>query len=143
MNASKSNYAERCAKWLSKESPTDHQLIQKEIHRFSERLDKLQNTESEGDEKGDSVDDILATLQLLEDHLISMQPQDLTNNKDRQNLTQPNAEPKPIIFDTTPLVDLSIKPETIDNETKAKRLTELLSHPGIQKGFARPETKNK
>ncbi len=104
-------------------------------------MDKLQNTESEGDEQGDSIDDILATLQLLEDRLISIQPIELTNNHDEQNLTQSSTEPKPIIFDTTPLVDLSIKPETIDSETKAKRLNELLSHPDIQKGIAGSKTK--
>ncbi|MCY4044473.1 MAG: hypothetical protein OXE99_05275 [Cellvibrionales bacterium] len=124
--SSSSRYAERCANWLRKESPCDIDLIQREIARFSSRLDQLQNSQSETQQ----IDDLLATLQLLEDHLASIQPQmPLSTNQEE------TAPSDPMTIDLSPLVDPSIKHEAIDDDTKAQRLNELLSHPGIQKGF--------
>lgn len=123
------HYSERCSDWLEKNANIHPDKIDMEIRRFRSMLE---NAEKQSVKDQDSLDDLLLTVQLLEERR-----QNYNSSLNSHQLTDTTKETdSALMWDTGSLTDHdTAEPEKLPEDIKALRKAELLEIPGVQLGI--------
>lgn len=121
------NYSNRCQQWLERNTNIEAATLEKEIARFTSKLEALEQETNRVDEE--TLQDILSTLHLLEQRLLTdaaIENTNMNSNTGQQEAT--------FTYNTEPLHPLNVEVESLDKETKRERLNNILTHTLIQQG---------
>ncbi len=129
MNSEKSSYLARCQQWLAQTPDVAAQTLVETIEKFTVQLESL-TAESE-----ELAEDLMATLDLLNDALMRMEPNDsepqavVTVTAQEASVTEAN-------FDSSSLQRYDeADVEVLTPQERQQRLAQLLSTQGITKGM--------
>ena len=129
MNSEKSSYLARCQQWLAQTPDVAAQTLVETIEKFTVQLESL-TAESE-----ELAEDLMATLDLLNDALMRMEP----NDSEPQAVVTVTAQEVPVTeanFDSSSLQRYDEDDvEVLTPQERQQRLAQLLSTQGITKGM--------
>lgn len=132
MSSEKSSYLVRCQQWLAQTPDVAAQTLVETIEKFTVQLESLTA------EREDVAEDLMATLDLLNDALMRVEPDDLV----AQPVTAPVSSPvqeAPVAdagFDSSSLQRYDEDDvEVLTPQERQQRLAQLLSTQGISKGM--------
>ncbi len=132
MNSEKSSYLARCQKWLAQTPDVAAQTLVETIEKFTVQLESLTA------EREDVAEDLMATLDLLNDALMRLEPDDLAAQPVTAAVSSP-AQETPVAdagFDSSSLQRYDGDDvEELTPQERQQRLAQLLSTQGITKGM--------
>ncbi len=129
MNSEKPSYLARCQQWLAQTPDVAAQTLVETIEKFTVQLESLSF------ENEDVAEDLMATLDLLNDALMRLESDVIVTQP--AAVSTPGQEPvADVSFDSSSLqrYDEGVV-ETLTPQERQQRLAQLLSSQGISKGM--------
>jgi hypothetical protein len=131
VNPEKSSYLARCQQWLAQTPDVAAQTLVETIEKFTVQLESLTA------EREDVAEDLMATLDLLNDALMRLESDDLAAQSVTAAASSPVQEtPTDAGFDSSSLQCYDEDDvEVLTPQERQQRLAQLLSTQGITKGM--------
>ncbi len=130
--SSENSYLVRCQQWLANTPDVTAQTLVETIEKFTVQLESL-SAEQEG-----VAEDLMATLDLLNDALMRLEPDDLVAQPVTAAVSSPvqEAPVADVSFDSSSLQRYDGDDvEVLTPQERQQRLAQLLSTQGITKGM--------
>lgn len=131
MTQANTSYLQRCQQWLSQTNDIPAQTLVETITKFTRQLESLDETQQS------LADDLMATLDVLNDALMNMEEQGINSQMAvAQAAPQPADQSPQPAFDTSSLQyydNAQVQP--LSDQERQDRLQSLLSESGISRGM--------
>ncbi|BFM14657.1 hypothetical protein R50073_08400 [Maricurvus nonylphenolicus] len=138
MTQANTSYFQRCQQWLAQTNDIPAQTLVETIAKFTQQLESLDETQQA------LADDLMATLDILNDALMSLeeQGQPVQVNEAQVNAPQAASQPEAVLESPTVNFDSSslqfydnAEVQTLSQQERQHRLQALLAETGISRGM--------